>query len=195
MRVPHVVAALLLVLAAGLAVALPASAAIELEESAAQVGLVFTAGHSAQAFPQLAAFESAERLQRITGSGAAVGDTDGDGDLDVYLLGHLGEPNRLFRNDLDLGTALFTDVTPAVLADTGLSRVAHFADLDGDGDPDLVLVNDHDDQLPPVSVAKLFRNDGGNVWTDVTAGSGFEPVGYFRAGAALVDYDGDGRLD
>ncbi|MGH0034155.1 MAG: FG-GAP-like repeat-containing protein [Myxococcota bacterium] len=170
-------------------------AAVTFQEVATSKGLVFTSGHAQAAFPQIAIFPVAEQHQRTTGTGAAVGDYDGDGDLDVYLLGHLNEPNRLFRNDLDQGPAGFTDVTPPVLADLGLSRVAHFADLDGDGDPDLVLLNDHDDQPAPVSEAKLFRNDGGNTWTDVTLGSGFEPVGFLRHGATIADYDGDGRLD
>ena len=46
------------------------------------------------------------------GNGAAVGDYDGDGDLDIYLLGHLGQTNRLYRNELEKGTPIFTDVTP-----------------------------------------------------------------------------------
>ena len=50
-------------------------------------------------------------MQRNMGNGAAVGDFDQDGDLDVYLLGHNGFPNRLFRNDLSAGTRGFTDVT------------------------------------------------------------------------------------
>ena len=185
---PTVALALVLAATAG-------HADIAFQDVATARGLVFTSSSAAQAFPLIALNPVADRLQRILGTGAAVGDTDGDGDLDVYLLGHLGEPNKLFRNDLDMGPPGFTDVTPAVLAETGLSRVAHFADLDGDGDPDLVLVNDHDDQIPPASVAKLFRNEGGNVWTDATPGSGFEPVGFPLAGAALVDYDGDHRLD
>lgn len=172
----------------------PARADVALQDVAAQLGLVFTASQAAQPFPQLTS-EHWQRMQRVMGTGAAVADVDGDGDLDVYLLGHLGQANRLYRNDLDGGAAGFTDVTPAVLANLGLSRVAHFADLDGDDDPDLVLVNDHDEQVPPVSKAMLFRNDGAGVWTDVTTGSGFTPVGYLHAGASLTDYDADGRLD
>ena len=55
------------------------------------------------------------------GHGAAVGDYDGDGDLDIYLLARAGEPNKLYRNNLDQGTKTFTDVTPAVLADLGMA--------------------------------------------------------------------------
>jgi len=189
----QILAALALLAAASVAAPGSAVASLAFQDVAAARGLVFTAGAAAQAFAQVTDPHWA-RMQRIMGTGAAVGDVDGDGDLDVYLLGHLGEPNRLFRNDHGEGGG-FTDVTPPPLADPGLSRVAQLADLDGDGDPDLVLLNDHDDASPPVSRARLFRNDGGGAWTDVTAASGFAPVGYLRTGLAVVDYDGDGRLD
>jgi hypothetical protein len=131
-----------------------------------------------------------EIMQRNMGSGAAVGDYDGDGDLDVYMLGALGYSNKLFRNDYP--TKTFTDVTAAPLNDTGFSRVAHFVDLDNDGDEDLVLLNDDDGSTTPRS--KLFRNEAG-VFTDVSSGSGFRPVGHLHCGMAIADYDLDGLLD
>ena len=171
----------------------PARAAeIAFVEVAASLGLDFV-GSEGTAFPELDVPEH-EIMQRNMGNGAAVGDYDGDGDIDVYVLAQLGHPNRLFRNDLDQGAAGFSDVTPPALADTGLSRVAHFADLDRDGDLDLLLVNDDsggEASLP----SRLFRNDGAAGFADVTAGSGFRPLGYLHAGAALADYDGDGLLD
>ena len=138
-----------------------------------------------------------QRVQLIfrnAGNGAAVGDYDNDGDLDVYLLGQLGLSNRLFRNNLEAGSKTFTDVTAAPLDDLGMSRVAHFADLDNDGFLDLVLVND-DEGSGDYPSSKLFRNDGGMGFIDVTPGSGFEPFGYPHLGTSLADYDGDGLLD
>jgi len=131
-------------------------------------------------------------MQRIMGNGAAVGDYDGDGDLDLYLLGHNGQPNRLFRNELV--TRTFTDVTPPELADTGLGRVAHFVDLDNDGDLDLLVIND-DDGGATVSPSRIYRNNGNATFTDVSAGSGFRPLGYLHCGCAIADYDRDGLLD
>ncbi len=173
-----------------------ASGNVAFVDVAQSVDLDFTSTGTA-VLPEVPAMQPMPIAYRAMGTGAAVGDYDGDGDLDVYLLGHLGQPNRLFRNDHDLGQKHFTDVTPAVLADTGFSRLAHFVDLDGDGDRDLLLINDGDQ--PPVgpilSRSRVFRNEGGGAWSDVTSTSGFEPLGFMRAGCGLVDYDGDGLID
>lgn len=134
-------------------------------------------------------------MQRNLGNGAAVGDYDNDGDLDVLLLANQGQSNRLFRNNLDLGAKTFTDVTQAAgLEFDGLSRVAHFADLDNDGWLDIVIVND-DDGSADVSPSRIYRNNANGTFTDVTAGSGFRPIGYLHCGATLADFDRDGLLD
>ncbi len=178
--------------AAALLLAWPAAGNPAFVDVAPAAGLVF-AGDYGPAFAELTVPTHAI-WQRNMGNGAAVGDYDGDGDLDVYLLGQLGHANRLFRNDLDTGSKTFTDVTAGALGDLGLSRLAHFADLDGDGDLDLLVIND-DAGTPDYPPSKVLRNDGGGAFTDVTAGSGFRPVGYLRAGCALADYDRDGLLD
>jgi hypothetical protein len=137
-------------------------------------------------------------MLRNTGNGAAVGDYDNDGDLDVYLLGQLGRPNRLFRNELDLGLKRFVNVTPSVLADLGTSRAAAFVDLDQDGLRDLVLLNDNgyiSDDADLESESRIFHNLGDGAFEDVSAGSNFGMLGYVRGGLSLADYDGDGRID
>ena len=135
-------------------------------------------------------------MQRNMGQGAAVGDYDSDGDLDVYLVTANGHPNRLFRNELrPSGTARFTDVTEAAgVGDTGLGRLAHFADLDGDRRLDILLLNDRhpDGRLSP---SRLYRNAGDGTFVDATEGSGFDPVGFIVGGASLADPDADGDLD
>ena len=135
-------------------------------------------------------------MLRNMGNGAAVGDYDRDGDLDALLLGQLGHPSTLFRNELyPSGVARFTDATDAAgLKNTGGSRVAAFADLDDDGDSDLVVANDWDGAKAG-NPSKIYRNDGAGTFADVTPESGFTPVGYLVGGLALADYDRDGRLD
>ena len=72
---------------------------------------------------------------------AAFLDFDLDGDLDVYLSGS-GGPDRLLRNNLD-GT--WTDVTPGTGDARFSSSRAAVADVDRDGDPDLVCVTSKGD--------------------------------------------------
>ncbi len=70
--------------------------------------------------------------------GVVFADIDGDGRLDL-LINALGGPNACFRN---LGNGQFTNVTAAsgISAKTGGHSIA-LADVDGDGDLDLYLVN------------------------------------------------------
>lgn len=135
-------------------------------------------------------------MLRNMGNGAAVADYDADGDLDVLMLGQLGHANALFRNELiESGTATFTDQTAAAgLANKGGSRVASFADLDNDGDQDLVVVNDWDGEEQG-NPSTIWRNNGDGTFADATPNSGFAPAGYLVGGLALADYDRDGLLD
>jgi tetratricopeptide (TPR) repeat protein len=77
---------------------------------------------------------------------------------------------------------------------------AAWGDYDGDGDPDLFLVNfsgplgpDGRCREDPAVTSRLFRNDGGR-FADVTEAAGIAAPGC-GMGAAWGDYDGDGRLD
>ena len=132
--------------------------------------------------------------QRNMGNGAAAGDYNSDGWLDIYLLGQAGHQSKLFRNvPGPNGSRRFEDVTAAagLAAQTGLSRMAQFVDLTGNGRLDLVVFNDYvlgSDMVP----SKLYRNSGDGTFTDVTAGSGFNPSGYIVGGASFADYDGSG---
>ncbi|MBK9137482.1 MAG: VCBS repeat-containing protein [Verrucomicrobia bacterium] len=121
----------------------------------------------------------------LNGAGVAAGDVDGDGWCDLFFAG-LDRPNVLYRN---LGNWRFEDVTdragvalPA-LACTGCA----FADLDGDGDLDLVVNSVGDGTV-------IFLNDGTGRFTNPAPGA---PLNYLKAGMslALADVDGDGDLD
>ncbi len=119
------------------------------------------------------------------GGGVALGDVDGDGLPDVYLTSNEGA-NALYRN---LGDWRFEDITTnAGVALTGRhSTGAVFADVDGDGDLDLLV------STLGGGVA-LFVNDGHGVFTERTAAAGLAS----QAGSmtmTLTDVDGDGHLD
>ncbi len=119
------------------------------------------------------------------GNGVAAADVDSDGLLDVYLVSQAG-PNGLFRN---LGGGRFEDITEAagVAALEPIGVAAAFADLDNDGDADLYVTNVR-------SPNRLYRNDGGGAFTDISAVSGLD-FNEHSSGAVIFDYDRDGLLD
>ena len=117
------------------------------------------------------------------GAGVAIGDIDGDGWADLYLCS-LGGPNRLYRN---LGQWRFQELDAGPAACVGqVSTGCTFADVDGDGDLDL-LVNG-------IGVGtRLFLNDGHGGFTEVID-SGLSHTASATS-LALADIDGDGDLD
>jgi hypothetical protein len=119
------------------------------------------------------------------GSGVAAGDVDGDGWCDLYLCG-LENANSLYRN---LGNGRFQDITDrAGVACAGqFSTGAVLADLDGDGDLDL-LVN------ALGGGTRVFLNDGMAHFAEVTEQAGLASHAASMA-LALADFDGDGTLD
>lgn len=138
-------------------------------------------------------------LPEIMGSGAALFDYDGDGDLDAFLVQsgpldagvrpHSG--SRLFRNDLrsdGSGPRLrFTDVTES--AGVGLKTFgmgAAVGDIDGDSDLDLYVT--------AFGSNTLFRNNGNGTFTDITAEAAVDDPRWSTS-AAFLDYDRDGDLD
>ena len=133
-------------------------------------------------------------------AGVALLDYDGDGFLDVYLVGGASIPsliktsptywNRLFHNNHD-GT--FTDVTvKAGLAGAGYGSGVAVGDYDNDGRPDIFLAN--------VTGNQLFHNNGDGTFTDVTAKAGVSGATLngkkmWSVGAGWFDYNNDGLLD
>ena len=154
-------------------------------------------------------------------TGAAFGDYDLDGDLDLFVTHYVrfdpavrpdnmpyqlwkglkifhgpnayeGETNELYRND---GDGTFTEVTAQVpaLANSALrSFQCLFADLNDDRYPDLYVANDTDPN-------EFYRNNGDGTFADVSfaSGSSYSDDGATQAGMGVAwgDYDGDGDFD
>ncbi len=125
--------------------------------------------------------------------GAAAGDIDNDGDIDVFVARGDSGPNLLYVNQ---GGTFVESAAAAGLAFTlgGSSNGRHsgpaFGDLDGDGDLDLLLGGLESGPM------KLFANDGSGSFADATTGSGFDIATSDQTiSIALGDYDADGDLD
>ena len=129
-------------------------------------------------------------VRDIATSGAAAGDYDNDGDIDLFIVrGNVGA-NLLFRNDCNLQFTDVAETAGVALLGPGESTSRQvgpvFADVDGDGDLDLFMRGIKDPAL-------LLRNNGDGTFenrTDVEVlidGNGM--------GSAVGDYDHDGDLD
>jgi Flp pilus assembly protein TadD len=126
--------------------------------------------HSGISLPQGAAY-------------ATFADYDNDGWLDLFVIGGDGR-GHLFRNR---GNGTFVDVTAkAGVGDVKGARKALFADLDHDGDLDLLLVGN--------GPRTVYRNNLDGTFTEATARFGLAGSGDARD-AVFGDFDGDGRID
>src|SRR5262249_8902760 len=143
------------------------------------------------------------------GMGAAIGDYDGDGDLDWFVTS-IWDPNgvaegnwdttgnRLYRNR---GDGTFEDATDAAGVRVGYwGWGSTFQDLDNDGALDLFHVNGFGAADFPE--ANEFVADPSRLFVNNGDGTSFEPAAQSAVtdadngrGVAAFDYDGDGDLD
>ena len=121
----------------------------------------------------------------LNGSGVALGDVDGDGWCDIFFAG-LGGRSAFYRN---LGNWKFKETSlEAGLSQSNLDATgAVFADIDGDGDLDLIVNS-------MGGGTHVFSNDGKGRFTEQVYDP---PLNFLKAGMslALADADGDGDLD
>jgi predicted nucleotidyltransferase len=123
-------------------------------------------------------------------SGSVVwGDYDNDGDLDILLTGCTGTKviSKIYKNN---GNNTFTEQTGVSLTGVGWSSVA-WGDYDNDGDLDILLTGDIDISNP-ISVSKVYKNNGNNTFTEQT---GISLLGVKYSSVLWGDYDNDGDLD
>ncbi|MEN8738060.1 MAG: VCBS repeat-containing protein [Akkermansiaceae bacterium] len=124
------------------------------------------------------------------GPGTAVGDIDGDGDLDFFLGGASGKPDRLFRNTgKGLEEIQAKEIGVSFLEE---STAAAFFDADSDGDEDLFVGRAHYEFSAASNGDQLFLNNGSGQFT---ASQNFSKFKDFRSCVKPCDFDLDGDLD
>ena len=124
----------------------------------------------------------------VHGMGAAAGDFDGDGDLDIHVtvIGWVVDGQLLYVN---LGNGTFAQRAHIFGAQASdyFGWGSEFADLDNDGDLDLIFASQYPEQ--PWLGERI-----GNKFVDLTPLLGFHPQGRIF-GVNSADFDRDGRLD
>jgi hypothetical protein len=140
------------------------------------------------------------------GMGVAVGDANGDAVRDIFVTNFSEDFSTLYLGD---GEGFFDDASEAstlgALTYSSLSWGTVLADLDNDGDQDIVVANGHiypqvDDhpefELSYAQRNLLLQNVGDATFVDSSGegGPGFAQLRSSRAVAA-GDYDNDGDLD
>ena len=126
------------------------------------------------------------------GLGVIADDVNGDGRIDLFVAND-GTPNHLWMN---LGNGKFAE--SALMAGVAIDQDGapkagmgvHAADVDADGDNDLIVMN-----LDTESDS-FFRNEG-KFFIDDTVKAGLRIVSrrFTRFGVAFMDFDNDGSLD
>ena len=121
----------------------------------------------------------------LNGSGVALGDIDGDSDVDIYFSA-LESENQLYIN---LGNWTFAKVSdqPALRCANQASTGAVFADVDGDADNDLLVSGIR-------SGTRLFLNDGRGHFTENTDKAGLRSS-KGSTSMTLADVNGDSWID
>ncbi len=114
--------------------------------------------------------------------GAAFGDVDNDGYLDL-IVANANAPTRFYRN---IRGRTFTDASRTSGLDTFSAMAPLFADYDNDGYLDLYLTASESDAL--------YHNDGDGTFTDITGEAEIHSCRN-SLGAAWADYDNDGDQD
>jgi len=118
--------------------------------------------------------------------GVSWGDYDNDLDFDLFVANWFNTKNFLYQNN---GDGTFTKITSGpVVNDRGHSDAGAWGDYDNDGDLDLYVANDYNQNN------FFYSNNGDGTFTKITTGD-FVNDGGRSNGATWADYDNDGYLD
>ena len=128
--------------------------------------------------------------------GMAIGDTDGDGDLDVFISTCIGGGNirnNFYKNMLkETGSLSFQDIADSNgTQDLGNTYGTEFVDFDNDGKLDLYVTGAQNDVTGVSNLTKIYKNMGNNQFSLVATFS----AGTDLNGSKAIDYDNDGKLD
>jgi hypothetical protein len=112
-------------------------------------------------------------------------DYDKDSDLDIIITGATWDVENSFnyRNDGWIFTNIYAGLTGVCYSSVDC------ADYDSDGDTDIIITGS--DFSSTVFTSKIYRNDGYDVFTDISAGL----IGVHRGSGRWGDYDNDGDPD
>lgn len=126
------------------------------------------------------------RVVPVSNGELAFADVDGDNDQDLLVTGNnfVSRSTTLYVNN---GTGNFIESTRSTFPQMSYGRLS-FADVDGDGDQDLLLAGN-----ASPAIASLYLNDGEGRLREVTDAP-LASVGYPKA-ATFADVDADGDPD
>jgi len=124
--------------------------------------------------------------------GAIFADVDGDGKLDLIVANETGNSVSVFRNTSASGSISSGSFASKIDFTTGVTPlIIAVGDLDGDGKPDIVVVDAVSDSV------SILRNT--STLGSITSGSFAAEVGFVTGaipnGIAIGDLDGDGKPD
>jgi fibronectin type 3 domain-containing protein len=119
-------------------------------------------------------------------SSVAASDIDGDGLADIVVTNSGGGTVSVLKNRTNRGTISFAPKVDYASGNT--PQYAILADLDGDGDVDLAVANQQDNDIA------VFRNVSGPGTITLEAGA-HSGVGATPVSIVAVDLDGDRKLD
>jgi len=132
--------------------------------------------------------------EAIFGHGAGWGDADGDGLVDLYVSTFGDKADSKQNVFFFQRNGKFVPAEQPALQYAARGNTALFVDLDNDGDLDLYVSSMPNAKKQVVGV-KLFRNDGGGKYVDISTECGACPEAFGARSLSAFDYDGDGLLD